>query len=424
MNVIAERNLFINTSTVPTGSGRDVSINLPQGYADCAFGEQMRMTLSTFLMEKKFYDVNETNNTFFLVGTPVTGATLANMVSKAIVITPGNYKSFGGQQTYATTQLPPNATATWYNNRGIGYQLLTKIEAALGVEWSETAANYSYVAGGIYNAPGTTAGPRNIVVITHDAVTGKWKIIIDASRLATAATANYNFHLFSFEVNKGGNATIVDTITQGKGVFTDTHELLGGCSVSATNNLQSPAVYTDLSLLKTMFEVSSVSSDKATFEGYYQASLKTLEAVYVRTNLSSSNFQTASFDSGNDLYPFVISSDILAKIPVSDTTVTTASERYFPLYIPADTGPPATLAQTTNVQYGYDDCTFPAEYISFIDQGGHTFSMLLNTNHVSQIRMFLTDDKGRLLPWESDGQDKCNEMYFTATLKVSISKPL
>ena len=78
MNVIAERNLFINTSSVPVGNGRDVSINLPQGYADCQANEQMRMTLSTFLMEKKFYDVNPTNNTFFLVANKINFSTNYN----------------------------------------------------------------------------------------------------------------------------------------------------------------------------------------------------------------------------------------------------------------------------------------------------------------------------------------------------------
>ena len=111
----------------------------------------------------------------------------------------------------------------------------------------------------------------------------------------------------------------------------------------------------------------------------------------------------------------------MAKIPVYAGTVATAQETFYPQYLPPDGATPAEL---NNVQYGYSDQTFPAEYISFIDQGGHTFSMMLNTNHVSQIRMFLTDDKGRLLPYESKGQEDCNEMYFTATLKVTISKPL
>ena len=420
MNIISERNLFINTSSVPVGNGRDVSINLPQGYADCAFGEQMRMTLSTFLMEKKFYDVNETNNIFFLVAVKEGGTTLADIISKPIVIQSGNYKSFGGQQTYGTGEATPNDTAKWYNNRGIGYQLVTQIEKALGVTWDESNSRYDRNADGIYPGTGNTASTaRNIVTVTHGSVSGQWTIVIDATVLVASPVAiNYNFKLFSFELSQGANNTIVQTITNGKGIFVDTHELLGGCSVSKINNLQEPAAFSDINLLTQMFTPSAESNNKGTYTGHFQASLKTLEAVYVRTNLSSSNYQTASFDSGNDLYPFVISSDILAKIPIYTSTVATSSETNYPLYSKSDP------IQTLNVQYGYNDETFPAEYISFIDQGGHTFSMMLNTNHVSQIRMFLTDDKGRLIPWESNGQETCNEMYFTATLKVTITKPL
>ena len=429
MNVIAERNLFINTSSVPVGNGRDVSINLPQGYADCQANEQMRMTLSTFLMEKKFYDVNPTNNTFFLVANKING-TLADIISVPIIIDDGNYKSFGGQEVFGTGDTG-TSTEKWYNNKGIGYQLLTKIETALGIEWNGLGTGYVSIPAPkttpIYTAP-TGAGAiltRNVVIVTHNSVNGLWTIAINAKALTPISGGNYNFNLYSFELPGGlASPNIVGTITKGSYLFKDTHELLGGCSVNREIGLPSPAVSVDeLELLRSMFKRTTVVNDpdKATFEGYFQASLKTLEAVYVRTNLSSLNFQTASFDSGNNLYPFVISSDILAKIPVYAGTVATAQETFYPQYLPPDGATPAEL---NNVQYGYSDQTFPAEYISFIDQGGHTFSMMLNTNHVSQIRMFLTDDKGRLLPYESKGQEDCNEMYFTATLKVTISKPL
>ena len=451
MNIISERNLFINTSSVPVGNGRDVSINLPQGYADCAFGEQMRMTLSTFLMEKKFYDVNETNNTFFLVAY-TTDANLTDMISIPIVIPKGNYKSFGGRQDYGqevTAGTAPPAWAvnttrvrSWYNTRGLGYQLLLKIEAALGLEWNGTKYIDNPAGTGVYKVVKDTLTTRDLVIIKHDAVSGRWTITIDiASAITDTAiesritSKTYKLNFYSFELANYSNFdNAIGKIIGNNlyGAFVDTHELLGGCSVQRNNDL-APATLTQLESVTALFDSVNTTPNVYTGQGSFQASLKTLEAVYVRTNLSSTNFQTASFDSGNDLYPFVISSDILAKIPVYAGTVATSSETNYPAYLEnaqvplADNNPeglPSALAGTNNVQYGYNDETFPAEYISFIDQGGHTFSMMLNTNHVSQIRMFLTDDKGRLIPWESDGQKACNEMYFTATLKVTITKPL
>lgn len=441
MNVIAERNLFINTSTVPVGSGRDVSINLPQGYADCAFGEQMRMTLSTFLMEKKFYDVNETNNIFFLVAY-TTDPNLADMISTPIVIPKGNYKSFGGRQQYGQDVASPAAGANgtivrnWYNTRGLGYQILLQIEAALGLKWDGEKYIDNPAGTGVYKVVKNTLTTRDLVVVEHDAVTGLWSIDINInSQMGVGAAIEsrvtgktYNLNLYSFELaNYSNSDNAIGKIIGSNlaGAFVDTHELLGGCSVQS-NNDPGPPTLTQLEQITALFDAPNRNNpNNLAAQGYFQASLKTLEAIYVRTNLSSSNFQTASFDSGNDLYPFVISSDILAKIPIYTGTVATSSETNYPAYLENEqTSPDIAPVGTNNVQYGYNDETFPAEYISFIDQGGHTFSMMLNTNHVSQIRMFLTDDKGRLLPWESDGQKKCNQMYFTATLKVTITKPL
>jgi hypothetical protein len=434
MNIVAERNLFVNTSSVPVGNGIDVSINLPQGYMDCTFGEQMRVTLSSFLMEKKFYDVNETNNTFFVVARP-RDEEVRHMVPIPITIPKGNYRAFGGYQL-------TDKNKVYYDENSLCYAILLQLETAFGVTWNATTQTYEDIVDeGLYEIGGVipTGIQRNFLKVEYDNITGLITITFDPAALGAGAEINprdnltsgpFTFYFFSFELSQMPINNIASDILAGQTQFSflDTHELLGGCSVQSTKFLQSPPALSDLDTMTKLFNVQEVISPGVLTGGFiatglFQASLKTLEAVYVRTNLSSSNFQTASFDSGGNLYPFVISSDILAKIPVMTETIPTASKSYVPIVAAVE--PPAPPVVNATMTFGSSDLfTFPAEYISFIDQGGHTFSMMLNTNHVSNIRIFLTDDKGRILPHESEEQKKCNELYFTATLKVQVSKPI
>ena len=448
MNIIAERNLFVNTSSVIDGSGRDVTINLPQDYADCKMNQQMKMTLSSFLMEKKFYNINSTNNKLFLTayqeGTGVPWKILGNMCT----ITEGNYRSFGGRQVQGidVTATPTPKFTFWYDPNGLGYAIKTAIEHGLGMDWTKNAnGSFQYEAYTPNNgAPfvqytgATKYDVEDLVVVEFDSLKMVYTISIQipavmqrnvttfpvpAPPIAVPDPGVLNFGLFSFELPnyRAVQGSIINQIigTNFQATFVDTHELLGGCAVDqndlTTNN---KAAYDQLTkLYREGVQVIANSIQYSIASGYYQASLRTIEAVYVRSDLSSSNFQTASFDSGNNLYPYVISSTILAKIPTDNPQQIYTNEFY-----PTPTNKPAAGDETyfEPILYSYNDFAVPWEYLSFLDQGGNIWGAMLNTNHVSQLRLFITDDKGRPIPWQSDEQRKCNEMYFTATLKITI----
>ena len=449
MNIVAERNLFVNTSSVIDGSGRDVTINLPQDYADCKMNQQMKMTLSSFLMEKKFYNINSTNNKFFLTayqeGTGVPWKIVGNMCE----IAEGNYRAFGGQQVQGIdVAATPNPTSTfWYDPNGLGYAIKTAVEYGIGMVWLKNpngTFEYQGFSGGLLNVKPflqyvTGQGPHTVedlVVVTFDSLKMVYTIRINVPStmqrnvttfpaaqppIANPDPGALTFGLFSFEFPsyRAVPGSIINEIigTNFGGAFVDTHELLGGCAVDQNDLTTNDKTAYDQ--LRTLYGTSG-NFGNTEFKGYYQASLRTIEAVYVRTDLSSSNFQTASFDSGNNLYPYVISSTILAKIPTDNPQQIYTNEYYpTPTNKPA-VGPPVGTTYFEPILYSYNDFAVPWEYLTFIDQGGNTWGAMLNTNHVSQLRLFITDDKGRLIPWQSDEQRKCNEMYFTATLRITI----
>jgi len=415
MSIVAERNLFVNTSSVPNGDGRGVNINLPQGYADCGHNQRLKLTLTSFLMEKKFYNVNSTNNIFVLSYLSESSSDVNDIQSFPVDIAPGNYKSFGGLTAYGS-----GADGTtidyWYDKDSLGFSLKTAIEKALGVEfdygnkvWKDITDAPTEALLKVGQTPSRDA--NELVEVRHDMINGLYTIKITIPTTGVAwtvkvADALIKFFSFEFPTIPTGMAKRV-SLTEA--LFVDTHELLGGCSVS--QNIY-PDTVDGWKAMPDMFKTTLTTGYIGT--GFFQASLQTMEAVYVRTNVPSMNFQTASFDSGGSLYPFVISSDILAKIPVNEFGPLASSAQTF---YPISTGtPPATEM----VQYGLDNYCYGNHYIGFIDQGGNTWTMMLNTSHVASINIFLTDDKGRSIPWQSAGQQSCNEMYFTATLKVTV----
>jgi len=440
--VIAERNLFVNTSTVLQGNGRDTRINLPQGYADCRSDQQMKMSLSSFTMEKKFYNINDTNRLFFMTALDPVNNILA---SNTCEIAQGNYRAFGGRQLIDVgTALI--SQGHFYDKRGLGYALKKTIEYNLGFEWvltqyqpSGLSVQETFLEGTPVVKAGEVVPLEDLVVVEFNSLLQTYTITINLnsasftnlkpnSNVFNGAYLQFDFFTFELPSYRRIPNTLIDKIIQGNlgYTFVDTHELLGGCSVdnneSTTAYVQSQLSDANPVIPKFFIPIGTDGQPKIRdfntpgdynvtqiFETKFQASLRTTEAVYVRTDLPADNFQTASFDTGANLFPFVIKSDILAKIPLPNPIQTYIIESR-----------KSSVDSSTVAEANYD-FQLGWEYITFQDNGD-IFGAMLNTTHLSQLRIYLTDDKGRLLPYQSPEQAKCNEMYFTATLKITVTQ--
>ncbi len=352
--VVATRNLFVNTDNVLQGECRDVTLNLPQGLIMCNENQRMRITLNSFAMRNSWYRVNKFNNTFYVVA-----LTSANAVIKAkIVIPPGNYTSFDG-------------------TNGLGPAIKAAMDTALTTSPFILAATPTKVE--------------------WDAVTNIFTIELTTTGGSGAPTLS-SVKLVTFTINnyRATAGSLIQTIIGNDldAAFNNNFELMGGCYEK--RDVLEGTVVEQYNELASMYS-SAYASPKYTFEGAYNATLETEENIYLRTSLHSSSFQTAGFDSGSTLYPNVISSQILAKIPLNN--------------------PVFAYVKGGDDEYKYQR---PYEVVFFQDNGNNMYSLLLKSKKISTLRLFVTDSYGRLIPEISATQIACDAMAFTCSLRVDV----
>ena len=66
MKVKFARNVFVDSEINSIGNGQISKINFPPSAFSIAPGEMMRMILTSFEMRRNWYNVNPSNNTFYL----------------------------------------------------------------------------------------------------------------------------------------------------------------------------------------------------------------------------------------------------------------------------------------------------------------------------------------------------------------------
>jgi hypothetical protein len=356
--IVETRNLFTDSAEVISGNCRDFSMNLPQGVLRCNPDQSMRITLNTFSMFKNFYDVNKYNSVFYVIG--AVRATGAYDWSAPVAIENGDYQGFTGDQ----------------------FGLTIKIQTAL------TAA---ILAGS------GVAVPPNGVVVEYNRLNRLMTITIDQANHATT-----KFYLTSFTIaNYDSAATgIIPTIIGSNIVnaFQSTHIIMGGCKE------QRGEVATVADLEPMYNRESDAAGGDVVFVGYYNANLRSETNIYLRTDLQSTSFQTANFDIGDNLFPYIVNSNILAKIPIPPNRFSYVEEYN------------KTQNQITSV-FDYEaDC----ETITFMDNGNNVFSILMASKGVGSLRLFITDSFGRVLPEISKEQIDCSSLAFTTSLRVDV----
>ena len=317
--LIATRNLFVNTDSATIGECRNATFNLPQGLIQCHENQHMRLTLNSFAMRNSWYRVNKFNNTFFVVA-----KTTANAIIKAKVeIVAGNYTSFDG-------------------TNGLGAAIKDAMDGALNGDPFKLKAKSSTVA--------------------WDAVTNKYTFTIDLTGADAGAPVLSELKLVTFTINNYNTSagSLIQTIIGSdlEAAFSNTFELLGGC-YERRNKLEGTDVE-QFDQLTTMFTVAGTGGPPLTTftcTGLFNATLQTEENLYLRTDLHSSSYQTAGFDSGSSLFPSIVSSQILAKIPLNDPVFAYVKE----------TG-------DNTGEYSYQR---PYEVVFYQDNGNNMYSLLL-----------------------------------------------
>jgi hypothetical protein len=378
MSLIETRNLFVNTEQTLIGECRNVGLNLPQYLLQCAENQRMRLTLNSFSMRKNWYAINKYNNTFFVV---FKSNDLVPIVTYSKVTIPqGNYQSFT-DQTY-----------------GLAKAIEDALDSVLKTQFLITTPNTS---------------------VTWNYVTNKFTISF-ATTGATAGKLAF-CKLVTFTIPDYSQATIPSSLIQeiiGSDViasFQDNFEIMGGCN-EERNTLEPLGNARDLQFdgLVAMFDVASTGGNNPTYTmtSFYNASLNSEEAIYLRTDLNSTSFQTSGFDSGSQLFPYIVNSQILAKIPLNNAISVFVQESGSSV---TDEGTPVTSTSTADYRYER-----PYELVQYTDNGNNIYSIILLSKKINSMRLFVTDSYGRLLPEISQQQINCDGMNFTASLRVDV----
>ena len=364
--VVSTKNLFINSETVLVGNCRDVIMNLPQQFASCQEHQNLRLTLQTFSMRKNWYNINQGNNKFSVLG--LQGAA---MISEQIEIPIGNYQSYDDA------------------NYGICEAILGQLKAKL------VTAPFSVPAADIANS-----------TCTWDYITNRISIVLDLSNAAGGAISNVK--LVTFTISDYNPSTVPTFISRIIGqdyqaAFQSNWQIMGGCNVDnqTVNLILNTATDTvNLTALRGMY------STGATQTGFWRAELDTEENIFMRSDINTDAMMTSGFDANSSLYPYIVSSSILAKIPIQSGL---SADTYASAI---NTASPPVIQEN----YMYQDAH---QQIQYMDNGNNVYSVLLSQKHLSQLRIYLTDRYGMHIPISQE-QLSCDGSPFTATIRVDV----
>jgi len=371
MAIVETRNFFVNTEETLIGECRNVTINVPQSLLSCDETEYMRMTLNSFSMRKNWYNLNKYNTIFYVVAQSSTGT----IVSAPIKITEGNYQSF--------------SDATF----GFCKSVIDNLDPVLKV------------------APFNITTPNTNC--NWNPITNKLSISFDTTGATANSLADVKLVTFTIPAYTPAGSSLVKSIIGNSFIsaFQDNQEIMGGC-----NHInQDTNSFDELTSLMSVVKSGVVANPTFVFTGFYNATLSSEENLYLRTDLNSTSYQTSGFDTDAQLYPYVVNSQILAKIPIMNPEFTYVQEYGKSFNVES----PAALVGTSLGDYRYER---PFQIIQYTDNGNNMYSILLLAKKLNNMRLFVTDSYGRLIPEISSQQINCDAMNFTASLRIDVFK--
>ena len=320
------RNVFIDSEINAVGNGQISKINFPPSAFSVAPKEQMKMTLTSFEMRRNWYSVNPSNNTLYFYN-PALAPALQFVI---IVIQQGTYDKFAPSAPGGA--IPP---------------------VSLG----------DAVINGINSVPALVGS-----TISYSPFTRKYTINLPGGLPAGSG-------IVSFQVKDGKQLPPGTGITP-NGFFNDSAELIGGFP-TRDNFLEPLDVFTGLALNAGVVPATPAISP-------FVCALNTLEAIYIRTNLHSGNYQTYGFEKDLPNQQGLTPTQIFARIPLSRA---------------------------------FFDPEF--EFISFEDPNA-LFSMFLQQTQLSQVYFTITDDKGRLIEEVAEGQADAGNLSFKMSFRWEV----
>jgi len=204
--------------------------------------------------------------------------------------------------------------------------------------------------------------------VTYNVITRK--ITIDMSNVTAVYTTGDYFVTFQIPVERQGSGI---TGVSDKGIFNDSYEILG----------TRPTRYTD-DIIQA-FDNSTTD----TFEGFYPASLFSIEALYLQANIITNNYTTPSFGA-DSVSTKLIPSQILARIAI----------------------PYADMFEKTQDQPAIITYTDPNDL----------FTVNLQQNQIDTIVFEIIDSKGRRIEEVSPNQADDGSLSFSCVLRWDVVK--
>ena len=395
--VINSRNFFIDsTNTVANSAnieGDNIQLSLASNPIECKQGEYARISLQSFSMFKSWYDINYTNNQFYIyiefTDQSLTPADISSLVFDPNAGQQGSPR-WSDYQTSARTFLCPVTLSVGDVNTISDLQgnlmstiveffksFFTTSDAAAGgldnppniVESAATGNQPPGAPYGNFYSPNsqTTFGGAGDRLMTET-------FGIDFHDATRATKYQFDLYLYSFKKTR------------------DTHLLLGG-PASMTSLDPLVAFRTDMANTETMNTMTGVTGGtdprgNTLSPDIYQFTLthlappqrSTNQHVYLRCNLGNDNVETENMQTPTLTSPAtpITSSDILARIPMQ------------------------------------------TEYLYFDSATGQEFFMNLRQKSVYTLNLRLSDSHNRPLPRIDTWAPTLGSLNFTCILRIDL----
>jgi hypothetical protein len=240
-----------------------------------------RLSVTQFSAYRNFYYVNEWNNKVWLHYTQSDGQN----ITKIIELTKGDYSTIGDIAAEFTTQLIADFAA---------------------------AATFTVKAGTQSPIAGFTKG---------DSGTGIFGVTLETSGAAHGLT---NVRLQCRQYLQDPNLTPVSR-PQGLYGFNDSYALLGGKRIGAQDETANS------------FTVVNGATDELVITGFYPLQRTTTQYLYMSCSENTSNMESQNISAAQPLSDtHIVSSSIIAKIPINDTLIGFQQDQSTPFFVELD----------------------------------------------------------------------------------------